>query len=413
MHKKYIIRDNGYMKRVLTAGFVALAGLGVGIALISCGSKDHSTHEAQENIDFYTCGMHPSVRVSPEEYNKGSTQCPICNMGLTPIYKKESKSAVKEHDEHGAVQKKSDDEISSNTKVQIKKHQADLAGVQSEPAEKLHLSKEIRAVGKIAYDPELAVAQEEYLSILKTLDKMTEEVMPEIKERTENLLLSAEKKLLLQGLSKPQIEQLKKTRIVQENLTQPEKKMWVYGEVYEYELSWIKIGGALRVNTTSIPGKEYLGTISSINPTVNPNTRSVRFRALIDNTDLALKPEMYVNITIQSMYKAPDGSHLVLAIPKDAVLDTGSRQVVWVDTGEGSYESRTVEIGPEATAENNGKYRKYYPVLRGIKEHEKVVTKANFLIDSQSQLSGAASAAYGGTLDGDAQGGLPAGLHQH
>ena len=349
--------------------------------------------------------MHPSVRIKPEDYNE-DVLCPICNMKLVPV-KKESSEQAQGRDTHTMD---TDEMLQKETKIRINQSQADLAGVKTEHVRKLHLFKEIRTVGKIAYDPEMAIAQDEFISSLEALEQIDQGNIPEIIERTQNLLLSARRKLQLLGLSSAQIDDIKKTRSIQGNLILPEKEMWIYGDVYEYELSWVKVGGKLNVTTTSIPGKEFGGTISSINPVVDPKTRSVRFRAIIDNTDLQLKPEMYVNVTIMSMYKGTDGSHMVLAIPKEAVLDTGSRQVVWVKNDDGSYTGKNVAIGPEATAQVDDQKKKFYPVLKGLKEDDVVVTKANFLIDSQSQLSGtAAAAAYGGALGDDTQ--APA--HKH
>ncbi len=102
---------------------------------------------------------------------------------------------------------------------------------------------------------------------------------------------------------------------------------------------------------------------------------------------------------------------MVLAIPKDAVLDTGIRKIVWVDRGNGEYEGRKIQIGPEATATVDKKEAKFYPVLSGVGEGEKVVTKGNFLIDSQSQITGVAASAYGGALGAEEKEETP--VHQH
>ena len=125
-----------------------------------------------------------------------------------------------------------------------------------------------------------------------------------------------------------------------------------------------------------------------------------------------MKPEMYVDIVIISRYVSPSGEHMVLSIPKEAVLDTGLRKIVWVDVGNDAYQGRKIHIGPEANATIDGKEVKAYPVLRGLSEGELVVTKANFLIDSQSQLSGVAASAYGGALGAEEKGKAPP-VHQH
>jgi len=445
--------------------------------------KESSTVSDSPQIEYYTCGMHPSVKVSPQDYNKGNQTCPICNMKLTPIYKEETPketsaqgkvlfyrhpmnpsitSKVPAKDEMGMdyipvyeategeanyygcgmqgqehvfsikdvegmscpicgmplirLSKEEADSLKGIvSRVKIKGEQIRLAGVQTAHVTKLHLYKEIRTVGRVAYDPKLAIAQEEFVSSLKALDKIQQGNISEIKERAENLVESAKRKLILLGLSYEQIEELRQTRKIQTSLILPEEKMWIYGDVYEYELSWLKAGAKVKVTTSSLPGEEFYGVISSVNPVLDPKTRSVRFRAQVNNPDLRLKPEMYVDVIIMSMYSGSEGQREVLAIPVDSVLDTGMRKIVWIDRGDGEYEGREVQIGPEATTTVEGKEGKFYPILKGLSEGEQIVTKANFLIDSQSQITGVAAAAYGGALGAEDEAGkapMPPG-HQH
>jgi multidrug efflux pump subunit AcrA (membrane-fusion protein) len=430
--------------------------------------RNELTKSEDSPIDYYTCGMHPSVHISLDEYKKGNTTCPICNMNLTPVYRrdiaKESvqgqrkilfyrhptdpsvTSSIPTIDQNGVefipvyesrdegaryygcgmkggehiflikgiknmacpicgmplieLSKQEADKLAGIVgRVKIKGDQVRLAGVQAIPVQKQHLFKEIRTVGRVAYDPQLAIAQEEFISALKALDRIQEGKISEIKDRAVNLVESAKRKLKLLGLSDTQIKELEKTRKVHTSLILPEEKMWIYGDIYEYELGWLRVGSRLIVTTASLPGEEFLGIVSSINPVLDPKTRSVRFRAQVDNPGLKLKPEMYVDIVVQSIYMSPDGQREVLAIPKEAVLDTGIRKIVWIDKGNGEYEAREVQIGPEATAIVNNKTVKFYPVLRGINDGDLVVTRANFLIDSQSQITGVAAAAYAGALD--------------
>ncbi|MFH1783160.1 MAG: efflux RND transporter periplasmic adaptor subunit [Candidatus Omnitrophota bacterium] len=403
----------------------------------------HGDH--QSNIGYYTCGMHPSVKVSVEDYDKGNKSCPICNMYLTPVHSTAEATLMDgegsaedayygcgmEGAEHvfylkeakgmkcpmcGMDLKKLSKEEAEElkgvvSKVKIKGDQVRLAGVQTEVARKLHLYKEIRTVGKVAYDPDLAIAQEEFIASLKVLDKIQEGNIEEINERAMNLIESSKRKLRLLGLSQDQIEELEEKREVETSLILPEEKMWIYGDAYEYELSWVKVGEKVKVIAASLPGEEFNGVITSMNPVLDPKTRSVRFRAEVDNTDLKLKPEMYVDIVIMSMYKGRDGEAEVLAISKDAVLNTGVRKIVWIDKGDQEYEGRIIDIGPEAIGIVDGRESKFYPVLKGLVEGESIVTKANFLIDSQSQISGVASSAYGGTVGVGDEKAPP--IHQH
>ncbi len=425
-------------KRLIFAIITIVAALIAVFVLVPKDSQNKIAQETGEEILYYTCGMHPSVRVSPQEYEKGNTTCPICNMNLTPIYKEAVTGEEAyygcgmEGAEHvfqikgikpdmkcpicGMPLKKLSVEEADKLKgvasrVKIKGEELRLAGVKTELVKRLHLYKEIRTVGKVAYDPLLAIAQEEFISSLRALNKIREGKIPEIEERALNLVKSSERKLRLLGLSEEQIKQLEETREIQTNLILPEEKMWIYGNVYEYELSWVKVGEKVKVTAASFPGEEFHGIISSINPVLDPRTRSVIFRAEVDNPDLRLKPEMYVDVIIMSMYSGAAGEHMVLAIPKDSVLDTGRRKIVWVDVGAGEYEGRLVKLGPEAISQVDEVETKFYPVLRGLIEGEKVVTKANFLIDSQSQLTGVAAGAYGGAIGVEDDKKPP--VHQH
>ncbi|NQT23568.1 MAG: efflux RND transporter periplasmic adaptor subunit [Candidatus Omnitrophica bacterium] len=425
-------------KQVLTVILL----VAVVFSITSCGKEGLSSRIAggshKKEILYYTCGMHPSVKVTPAEYKKGQVNCPICNMKLVPVYKEEVDRGAEvyygcgmEGEEHVFLIKgkpmekcpvcgmalvklskeKADKLKGIVSRVKVKGEQARLAGVRTEPVRVMRLFKEIRTVGKVAYDPDLAITQEEFISAVKTLDKMSKGDVDDIKEMTERLVNSSKRKLKLLGLSEEQIRELEDTKEVETSLILPEKKMWIYGDVYEYELSWIMIGEKVRVVTASLPGEKFTGIISSVNPVVDPKTRSIRFRAEVQNPNLRLKPEMYVDMIIMSAYKSPDGNDMVLAIPKNAVLDTGLRKIVWIDKENGEYEGRIVEVGPEASGEVGGT-EKLYPVLRGLKEGELVVTKANFLIDSQSQLTGVAVSAYGGSLGAEEQ--KPAErIHQH
>jgi Cu(I)/Ag(I) efflux system membrane fusion protein len=362
----------------------------VAFALLAGGKShdrmDEAAMQQEQQILYYTCGMHPSVRVSPQEYKKGNVNCPICNMKLVPVYKEEGSG----HKEETAASQ------TVTGRVRITGEQLELAGIQTEPLRKLSLYKQIRTVG--TYDPHLVVAEEEYIASLRALDKIQESPILEIRERAENLVTASKRKLNLLGLSDEQILELKNSRAPHSNLILPEEKMWVYADVYEYELSWLKPGAQVLVTTASLPGEEFTGNIASLNPVLNPKTRTLTFRVEIENPELKLKPQMYVDVVIKSVYLNPAGESMVLAVPKNAVLDTGLRRIVWVEKRKGEFEGREVVLGPEASALVSGKEANFFPVLKGLSEGEFVVTKANFLIDSQSQITGVAASAYGGAL---------------
>ena len=403
----------------------------------------------EEKVDYYTCGMHPSVRSNEPGL------CPICNMNLIPVYSAsidEEKDISKSEEDSetvfygcvadeqgqcpscdlsepgaickdhvftinqigkimkcpicgGKLKELSKKEVSMQydvvSRVRIPEKQVELAGVKTEVAKKHHLSKEIRTVGTVAYDPDLVVAQEEYVSALDALDKSKGTELEEITQRHKRSIESSKRKLLLLGMDEEEINDLGRNRKVDNGLILPNERMWVYGDIYEYELSWIKPDQEVMITSISFPGEKFKGTVKSINPVLDPKTRSVKVRIAVFNQELKLRPEMYVDIVIKSDYIAPNGEHMVLAIPVNAVLDTGLDKIVWVDKGNTEYEGRKVISGPEAIMEINDQKKHYLPILKGISVGDKVVVKANFLIDSQSQISGIVASAYGGSLGED------------
>ncbi len=151
------------------------------------------------------------------------------------------------------------------------------------------------------------------------------------------------------------------------------KKVWVYADVYEYEMAWIKEGQEAEMTLPAYPGEVFKGKISFINPFMEPKTRSVKVRLEFDNASGKLKPDMFANVKFKSSMK-----NRAVAVPAEAVLLTGERSVVIVARGDGKFSPRPVTLGIEAGG--------FYEVLEGLSEGEEVVTSAHFLIDSESRL---------------------------
>jgi len=151
--------------------------------------------------------------------------------------------------------------------------------------------------------------------------------------------------------------------------------VWVWAEFYENELPMLQVGQKIEVTTKSYPGEKFEGTISLINPFLEEAKRTAKVRIDIANPDFKVRPGMYVNAELaMDMGQA-------LTIPVSAVMPTGTRNVVFVDKGEGKLEPRMVELGT--------KYADIYEVKSGLKENERVVASANFLIDAESKVQGA------------------------
>jgi Cu(I)/Ag(I) efflux system membrane fusion protein len=151
--------------------------------------------------------------------------------------------------------------------------------------------------------------------------------------------------------------------------------IWVIGDIYEYELPFIKIGDRAKISLAYYPGETFEGTATYIYPSLDPKTRTAKVRFDLPNPEFRLKPEMWANLELKTSL----GRKLV--VPEDAVMDSGTMQMVFVDRGQGHFESRHIQVGV--------KVQGYYEVLSGLREGERVVTSANFLIDSESQLKGA------------------------
>ena len=178
-------------------------------------------------------------------------------------------------------------------------------------------------------------------------------------------------------------------------------RVWVNAQVFQNDVGRLKPGDATQVTVDAYPGRIFRGSVEEILPQVDLATRTVRVRLAIENAGLKLKPGMYVNVGL----KSPLGRQLV--IPASAVFQTGTRQVVFLDHGNGSLEPKEVVLGPQSGND--------YVVLKGLQAHQQIVTSANFLIDSESQLQAAAGSflpppagAGAGAGNASSQSGAPA-----
>jgi Cu(I)/Ag(I) efflux system membrane fusion protein len=152
-------------------------------------------------------------------------------------------------------------------------------------------------------------------------------------------------------------------------------RLWVLADVYESDLPSIRPGMVGEVRVTYLPGETWAGPITWISPTVEETTRTVKVRIEVDNRGEQLKPDMFVDVLLRS------GEGMSLAVPESAVIDVGDRRIVFLDRGDGRLEPREVELGVKAGD--------LYPVVSGLALGDRVVTSANFLIDSESSLKAA------------------------
>jgi Cu(I)/Ag(I) efflux system membrane fusion protein len=150
--------------------------------------------------------------------------------------------------------------------------------------------------------------------------------------------------------------------------------VWILADIYENEIPFVREGDIARISLSNLPGREFTARVEYIAQTLSGETRTIKVRLSMPNPEGRLKPQMFTNVEL----KVGLGKRLV--VPDDAVLDSGTRRIVYVDKGEGNFEPREVELGFRAEG--------YREVLKGLKPGEKVARSATFLIDSEAQLKG-------------------------
>lgn len=258
------------------------------------------------------------------------------------------------------------------------------------------------------YSPELFATQQEFISLLKwgtrseTRDRKSE-TGKMLSRDTEAIVEAARERLRFWDITDKQIKKIEETGkpvrtmtiyspasgyVVQKMALQgmrvmPGEKLfdvadlssvWIISDIYEYELPLVKAGQTAIISLSYFPGREISSVIDYVYPTLTGETRTAKARFTVPNPGGQMKPQMFTNVEI----KINLGKRL--AVPEDAVIDTGIRQIVYVDKGDGYFEPREVTTGLKAEG--------MVEVIKGLKAKEKVASAANFLIDSEAQLKG-------------------------
>lgn len=260
------------------------------------------------------------------------------------------------------------------------------------------------------YSPDLVATQREYLLALKSGRRLGGSEFPEVAEGAKSLLEVSRQRLHLWDVPEHQIQDLERTGQVLNALhihspitgTVINKvalaglhvnpgdelytiadlsRIWILADIYEYELPLIKMGQQATVTLSYDPGNVLTGRVGFIYPTIDPQTRTGKVRFEVENRGEQLKPGMYANVELQ----VPLGTRLV--VPREAILESGERQVLFIHHGGGRLEWRTVRLGLQA--------EDWLEVVEGVKEGDHVITSANFLIDSESRLKAAVGGMQG------------------
>jgi membrane fusion protein, copper/silver efflux system len=347
----------------------------------------------EHNCTMKNCSMHIKVGLKPGE----KVSCPVCGDYITTANGKlvevsNQIEPVKKERKILYYRNPMDPEVTSpvamkdsmgmdyvpvyeeGPTITISPEKQQLIGIKTEPIKKIDLSKVVNASGKIAYDPDLVITQQEYIQALNNKDELKGDDFKDVIGRVQSLIDASRNKLKLLGMGDDEISDLEKMRKAETNLYLPAKgeNVWAYISIYEYEIGIVKKGSSVEIEAVAYPGETFQGKVISINPILDPTTRTNQVRVEVLNPDDKLKPEMFVNAKIQ----ADIGEKL--AVPETAVLDTGLRKIVYISEEGDVLESREVTLGQKA----NG----YYEVIGGLNEGDIVVTSGNFLVDSESKL---------------------------
>ena len=256
------------------------------------------------------------------------------------------------------------------------------------------------------YSPDLVAAQDEYLLALRAEEQVQDSPLPEVRERAAQMVQAARDRLRLWTITDQQITELARRGTAQTYLTifspiaghvidkqvfkgmfvEPQTKVyaiadlsavWIHAEIYEYEVPFVRVGQSATLTLDAYPGESFHGQVTYIYPYMNKEARTLKVRLEFPNPGLRLKPEMYGTVVIQ----VDRGRKL--AVPDQAVLDSGIRKIVFVAKGKGLFEPRQVTLGPKVGS--------YYEVIEGLVEGERIVTSGTFLLDSESKLMASTS----------------------
>jgi Cu(I)/Ag(I) efflux system membrane fusion protein len=252
------------------------------------------------------------------------------------------------------------------------------------------------------YSPQLVSSQQEYLLALNNLQALKSSPFEDIRQGAEDLVNTSRERLKLFDVPEHQIRKLEKTRSIMKGLhihtpadgivmrigvregqfVTPAtelymiadlSKVWVYADIYEYELPWVEIGDTAKIQLSGIPGKQFEGRLDYIYPYAESKTRTIKARFIFDNPEQLLKPNMFADVSIYAGRKIN-----AVVISDAAIVRSGTRTQVFVVREKGKFEPRIVKLGIASEGQ--------VQVLEGLSAGEEIVTSSQFLIDSESKL---------------------------
>ena len=281
-----------------------------------------------------------------------------------------------------------------HAEIQLSPLSEQLIGVKTGVVEKRQLFKNIEAPGRLAFDPELYTAQTEYTEALQQLERVKNSPLRDVIHSARHMVQSARLRLKILGLSDKQIARLRAGGEGEDNLllTKPGQQVWIYADIFQMDLPYVHSGQTADITAGFLDGKTLTGKIVSVDRVINPTTQTAKARILVPEGSSYLRPESYVNVRIH----VPLGEQVT--VPFDAILDTGKQAWVFIDSPSGKITPRLVNVKFYAGNE--------VAIGSGLSGGEKIVTSANFLIDSESRLK-AASEGMGESSGSDKRAALP------
>jgi Cu(I)/Ag(I) efflux system membrane fusion protein len=267
------------------------------------------------------------------------------------------------------------------------------------------------------YSPEVFSAAEEYRLSLENRKRLGTGAEPLAISGAEDLVNASRRRLELWGLTTQQLDEIVSSAkpqielpiystvsgvVTDRKVTQGQyvnagevlftvtdlSTIWVKADVYQPDLPSVHSGQPVEITSDSLPGTTLHGRVEFLDTSINPQTRTASARIQVPNPNMRLRRGMFVQVK----FAAPAGQD-ILAIPRSAVLDTGTRKIVYVAKSNGEFEGRQVQLGIPGND--------YYPVLAGLKEGERIVSQGSFLIDSQTRITAGMTGLYGGSKEFD------------
>jgi Cu(I)/Ag(I) efflux system membrane fusion protein len=373
---------------------------------------------------IYTCTMHRQIR------SEHPGQCPICGMDLVLESSLEKKDDVSPGNDSTAadvhaVKLSPSQQVLANVRTEkvrtmefagektfngyvkmSEKNFSHIATAIAGEIRTMYVNFEGQSVTKgqpviEIYSPELVSTQKEYLLALNNLQQVRKSGNIMAIEQAASLVDASKQRLLLFEMTHAQIDELERTQKVKTTITEYARfsgvvtkkyvhvghwatagediydvadlsTVWVIANVYESDMQYIKTGQTAQISSSAYPNEEIAAKINFINPVFNQESRTMEVRIDVSNKGQKLKPDMYVKVKLNTY------AQQTIGVPKNAVIRTGERNIVYVEKETGVYEPREITIGYEQDG--------YYAVTSGLKEGESVVSSGGFLIDSETQI---------------------------